>query len=149
MASAEIRRRGRGQRALGVATALMCALAAGAVWCVLALYTGHTLAVLALPCAGIIGWSLRDHGFTRPVAAALAVLCTALATVYAQYLLAAASVAALLGLPMRATLIDMGAGLASDVAWTSLDRIDCAIFVLALVLAAWLAGRQPRSSSSP
>ncbi|MGA8277958.1 MAG: hypothetical protein WB784_07160 [Rhodanobacteraceae bacterium] len=128
---------------LGIVTALMCALAAGALWCVLALYSGRDLAVLALPSAAVIGWSLRSRRRSRALDTMVAAICTAIACAYAQYLLAAAKVAALLGLPMRKTLFDIGAGLAGDVAWASIDAADWLIFALALFLAAWLVWRRP------
>ena len=132
-------------RLLAVLTALMCALAAGAIWCVLALYTGRDLAVLALPSAAVIAWALRSNRQSRFLDAALAAICTAFACAYAQYLLAAASVASVLGLPMRKTLFDMGAGLAGDVAWTRISTADWAFFALALVQAAWMVLRKPPS----
>ncbi|MGA9422769.1 MAG: hypothetical protein WBW61_10440 [Rhodanobacteraceae bacterium] len=131
-------------RLLGMVTGLMCALAAGALWCVLALYSGRDLAVLALPSAVVIGWSLRGPRQSRALDATVAALLTALACAYAQYLLAAAKVAAMLGLPMRRTLFDIGAGMASDVAWANIDAADWLIFALALLLAAWLAWRRPQ-----
>ncbi len=124
----------------------MCALASGAIWCVLALYTGRDLAILALPSAVVIAWALRGNRQSRFLDAALAAICTAFACAYAQYLLAAARIASVLGIPMRKTLFDMGAGLASDVARTGISPSDWAFFALALVLAAWLVLRRPQST---
>ena len=45
--------------ALGIATALMCALAGGAVWCLLSLYSRSDLAAFAFVVALLIAWALQ------------------------------------------------------------------------------------------
>jgi hypothetical protein len=133
---------------IGVATALMCALAGGAVWCVIALYARHDLMALSLPVAAGVAWALRAHGFAgRWSGAAIAVAFVALACAYSLYLQATAQVASLLGLPMRDALLQMAPRMAIDIAWANLDAGGAAIIALALVVAAigtlW-AVRTPR-----
>jgi hypothetical protein len=126
----------RRARWIGVATALMCALAGGAVWCLFALYARRDLIPLALPIAAVIVWALRSHGFAgRWAGAALAVACVALACAYSLYLQAAAQVASLLGLPMRDALVQMDPAMAIDIAWRNLDIAGWAIIAVALVVA--------------
>src|SRR5262249_12712481 len=74
---------------VGFATAMMSALAGGAVWSVLVLRTGRDLTIVAFVVALVIAWILRVNGYagTR-LGAALAALCTAVACAYAQCLLA-------------------------------------------------------------
>ena len=131
-------------RFIGIATALMCALAAGAVWSVLQIYLRLELVVLALPSAALIAWALRNHGFARtPGGALLAALITAIACAYASYLLAAARVASFLGIPMRATLTTIGAEMAAAVAWANMTVFHVGTLMLAVALSAWLVWRKP------
>src|SRR5262249_49428806 len=51
----------RRARWIGVATALMCALAGGAIWCLVALYMRRDLIPLSLPIAAVVVWALRSH----------------------------------------------------------------------------------------
>ena len=133
-------------RLIGVATALMCALASGAVWCVLALQLRADLIVLVIPVAVLIAWVLRTHGFARSgFGAALAAACVVLCFVYSAYLLAAAKVAAYLGLPLRSSLLMIGPEMAAAVAWADLTPWHVATVVVASVLAAWLVVRRGRS----
>ncbi|HEY6986449.1 MAG TPA: hypothetical protein VH375_10225 [Rhodanobacteraceae bacterium] len=127
----------RRARWIGVATALMCALAGGAVWCLIALYARRDLMALSLPIAAAIAWALRAHGFAqRWSAAAIAVACVTLACAYSLYLQATAQVASLLGLPLRSALRQMEPRMAIDIAWANLDPGGIAIFAAACVLAA-------------
>ena len=126
-------------RVIGIATALMCALAAGAVWCVLALFAQADLILLALPIAALLAWVLRTHGFARTVSgAALAVFFTMLAFAYSAYLLAAAKVASMLGLPLQSSVRMIGPEMASAVAWADLTATHGAIVLVAILLGAWL-----------
>ncbi len=130
-------------RLIGVATALMCALAAGAVWCVLALQMRADLIVLVIPLAFLIAWILRTHGFARSRSgAALAAACMLLAFAYSAYLLAAAKVAAYLGLPLRSSLLMIGPEMAAAVAWADLTGWHVAAVAVAIALAAWLVWRR-------
>jgi hypothetical protein len=128
--------RDRHTRRIGVATALMSALAGGAIWCLLALQAGRDLAALSLPIAGVVVWALRANGYAgRWTGAAIAAGCVALASAYSFYLQATAEVASLLGLPMRTALVRMDPRMAIDIAWAGLDRSGLAIVGLAIVVA--------------
>ena len=129
---------------IGVATALMVALAAGAVWCVLQLYLRVDLIGLALLVGAIIAWVLRRQGFAHSVGGAVtAMISTAIACAYASYLLAAAKVASFLGIPMRAALLGIGPDMAGAVAWADLSGFHVVTMILATVLSAWLLWRKP------
>lgn len=131
-------------RAIGIATALMCAFAGGAVWCLLSLYSRHELAAFAFVVALPIAWTLRAHGYAaRPLGGLLAAASMALATLYAFYLQAVAQVAALLGLPMRATLRQMEPAMAIDMAWANLGGWNLAIVACAAAFAVLLVLRAP------
>lgn len=133
-------------RALGVATALMCALAGGAVWCVLALYLRLDSGLFLLMIAALLAWVLRRHGFAHSLAGvAIAVACTLAAFAYTAYLLAAAKVASFLGLPLRSTLLAIGPDMASAVARADFTAWQAANLVLACLLAAWLVWRPARN----
>ncbi|MEZ5460694.1 hypothetical protein [Dokdonella sp.] len=141
--SAELSGKQTLNRIVGIATALMCALAAGAVWCVLQLYSRMDLIGLSLLIGAMIAWILRRQGFGKTLGGALlAAVCTALACVYAGYLLAAAKVASFLGIPMRATLTTIGPDLAGAVAWADLTPIHIGTLILAVVLSAWMVWRK-------
>lgn len=114
----------------------MSALAGGAVWCLLALYARHDLMALSLPIAAFIVWALRANGYAgRWSGAALAVACVVLACVYSLYLQATAQVASLLGLSMRAALLQMGPDMAIDIAWANLDAAGAFIIAIAIAVA--------------
>jgi hypothetical protein len=141
--SAELPRRSTSRWIIGTATALMTALAAGAVWCVLQLYVRFDLIGLSLAVAALIAWVLRGQGFGRSLSGSLiAAICTILACVYAGYLLAAAKVASFLGIPMRATLTTIGPDMAGAVALADLTVYHIGIVLLAVVLSAWLVWRK-------
>ena len=152
MANATAPRDSRGRRAnwIGVATALMSALAGGAIWCLVALYSRHDLIALSLPIAGVIVWALRANGFAgRWSGALLAAFCVALASAYSLYLQATAQVASMLGLPMRAALLQMGPRMAIDIAWANLDMAGAFIIAIALIVAVFgmlrVARAKPRA----
>lgn len=129
-------------RAIGVATAIMCALAGGAVWCVLALYLRLDSGMFLLLIAAVLAWVLRSHGFAHSaVGVAVAVACTLVAFAYSAYLLAAAKVASFLGLPLRSTLIAIGPDMATAVARADFGIWQAATLMLACVLSAWLVWR--------
>ena len=139
MASATPPRDSRSRRAygFGIATALMSALAGGAIWCLVALYARHDLIALSLPIAGVIVWSLRANGFAgRWPGAVLAAAFVALACAYSLYLQATAQVASLLGLPLRAALTQMEPGMAIDIAWASVDTAGLVVIGVAIAVAA-------------
>ena len=129
--------RSRRTRWIGIATALMSALAGGAVWCLIALYARHDLIALSIPIAGIVVWALRTHGFAgRWSGAVIAIACVALSCAYSLYLQATAEVASLLGLPLRAALVQMDPHMAIDIAWAAVDTAGAVVIAVALIVAA-------------
>ncbi len=146
MDSVTARARQRGSRTIGVLTALMCALAAGAVWCVIALQVYLDLMFFGIPLAIMVAWALRSNGFSHSrLGAAIAATFTGLAFVYAGYLLAAAKVAAFLGLPLRSTVMSIGPEMAGAVAWADLTTWRVATVLIAVVLSAWLVWRPSKA----
>src|SRR6478736_10142907 len=120
---------------LGFATAMMSALAGGAVWCVLVLRTGHELTWFALVCALVVAWALRANGFAGSRAGAgLAALCTAFACIYAQCLLAVGDVAQAMGFSLRDTLLRIGADFAIAVVRGRISPWQTASYVLAMAV---------------
>lgn len=114
----------------------MCALAGGALWCLIALYARNDLIVLSLPIAAVVAWALRAHGYAASWPGALiAVACVALASAYSLYLQATAQVAALLGLPLRDALTQIDPAMALDIARTGLDTGGRIILFVALAIA--------------
>jgi hypothetical protein len=132
-------------RLIGIATALMCALASGAVWCLAALYADRTLAWLVIPAAALIVWALRAQGLGGTVSGAVAAAAfTLLACAYALLLLGASRLAAALDLPLAAVVRGMDIGTFGAVAWARLARWEVALCVLTALAAAALAARRRR-----
>ncbi|MEO5624690.1 MAG: hypothetical protein ABIQ70_01620 [Dokdonella sp.] len=135
-------------RAIGIATALMCALAGGAIWCLLSLYSRRDLAAFAFVVALFVVWSLRAHGYAaRSTGTVIAICCVALAALYSFYLQAVAQIASLLGLPMRAVLLQMEPGMAVDIAWTNLRGWNLLIVGIAIAGAGagmWIGNARAR-----
>lgn len=128
---------------IGIATALMVALAAGAVWCVLQLYLRFDLIGIALLVGAVIAWVLRRQGFGRTVSGAvIAAISTTVACAYAGYLLAAASVASFLGESMRSTLLKIGPDMAGAIARAGMTSFHISTLMFAIVLSAWLVWRK-------
>ena len=141
--SADLRSKSFTTYPIGVATALMVGLAAGAVWCVLQLYLRFDLIGIALLVAAIIAWILRRQGFAQTISGAvIAAISTAVACAYASYLLAAASVASFLGESMRSALLKIGPDMANAVAWARMDGFHIGTLLLAIALSAWLVWRK-------
>ncbi|MDR2011855.1 MAG: hypothetical protein LBQ20_02140 [Rhodanobacter sp.] len=121
--------------AIGIATALMCALASGALWCLLSLYSHYDLAGFAFAVAVLEVWVLRAHGYGgRWSGIVLATLCVMLASGSAYYLQAVARVASMLGLPIRTTLLQMGPRMTIDIARARLDGWTIATIACAIAL---------------
>lgn len=136
----------RGLRLVGLATAIMTALAAGALWCA-AVVVGHiNSSILVVPCAIVLAWVLRRHGHAGTASGAvLALLLTLLATAYAYYLLAAVQLALMLGLPPRMTLLRIGPDMAWAVTRANLSLIDYVlVFAAALGAALYVGLLRPR-----
>jgi hypothetical protein len=128
---------------IGFATALMSALAGGAVWSVLVLRTGYELTAFAFVIAATIALVLRVNGFARThLGAFLAALFTAFACIYAQCLLAVGDVAQAMGFSLRDTLLRIGADFALAVVRGRISPWQTASYVLAMALAAWLVWRR-------
>jgi len=122
----------------------MCALAGGALWCLLSLYSRSNLAWLAFIVAAVIAWVLRANGHAGARGAVLAAILVVLASLYAFYLQAIASVASTVGVPMREALLKVDFGMAVDVARRSLDDWSIATVLAAATLAAVLVSRGTR-----
>lgn len=130
-------------RAIGIATAAMCALAGGAIWCLLALYSRGDLAWFAFVVTAVVVWALRAHGYAgRRSGVAIAVICVALACVYSLYLQAVARMASMFGMPMRTVLVRMDPSMALDLARTDLDSSGMIVLAAAIVLAGVLMLRR-------
>ena len=124
-------------RRIGIATAFMCALAGGALWCLVSLRVAGNLAPFAFVVALAVVWTLRAHGYGGTWTGRLtAPLFVAFAAVYAFYLQAVARVAGMLGVSIREAFTKMQGGFALDVARANLDARSLAIVVVALVVAA-------------
>jgi hypothetical protein len=135
----------RRARIAGIATALMCALAGGAVWCLLSLYSRSDLTTFAFVIAAAVAWTLRSHGYAGHWSGALIAACSVLlASVYAFFLQAVAGIASMLGLPMRAALRQMGPAMGLDVARANLDGWNITIVAAATIMAIWLVLRAGR-----
>lgn len=136
-------------RIIGIATAAMCALAGGAVWCLLSLYLRDPLPLFAFAVAAPVAWALRSHGHAGRISgAAIAVACVLLASGYAWCLQAVARIASMLGVPMRAALRQMGPDMMLDVARAGLDGWSIATSLAAAVAAAAWVSRPNRATAS-
>lgn len=130
---------------IGLATVCMSALAAGAVWSLIALWSGRSLAMLALVVGLLIGFLLRMQNLGgRWWSAAVGVVSTLLAGAYAGYLIASGDVAVLLGLPMRTTLPRIGLEMALALAWTRASPGDLGLLAAGAAIAALVASLHPR-----
>ena len=130
-------------KCIGFATALMSALAGGAVWSVLVLRTGYELTALAFVIAATIALVLRSNGYAGSrFGAFLAALFTAFACIYAQCLLAVGDVAQALGFSLRDTLLRIGADFALAVVRGRIGYWQTASYVIAMAFAAWLVWRR-------
>ena len=130
-------------RRIGIATAAMCALAGGAIWCLLAIYSRGDLAWFAFVVAAFVVWTLRAHGYAgRWSGAAIAVTCVALASAYSLYLQAAARMASMFGMPMRSAFTRMDPAMALDLARADLDIFGMIVLAAAIILAGALMLRR-------
>jgi hypothetical protein len=130
-------------RRIGLATALMSALAGGAIWCLLALCSRGDLAWFAFVVTAFVVWTLRAHGYAgRWSGAAVAMTCVALACVYSLYLQAVARMASMFGMPMRSAFMRMNPAMTLDIARADLDVIGVVLLAAAIVLAGVLMLRR-------
>ena len=135
--------------ALGIATAVMCALAGGAVWCLLSLYMRSDLAVFAFVVTLLVTWALRAHGYGGAWGGALlAAACVVFGAVYAFYLQAVAQVASLLGLSMRSTFLQIDPAMALAIARANLTGMNGVTVAAAALLSVALMLRRYRATSA-
>lgn len=133
--------------ALALVTALMVALASGAVWALIALWHDSELCFLALPLALFIGRLLRQRGTGLGWGRGLmAAAFTTLACTYALGLIATAQVSMLLGQRLTDTLPRIGVEMALAVAWARLSAADMAVLAAAVVLGFLCAALPPRAA---
>lgn len=132
----------RGIRLVGLATAAMTALAGGALWCAIVVFSRVDAALLVVPCAVALVWVLRRHAHGGTVGGAIcALLLTLLASAYAYYLLAAVQLAMMLGLPPHTILTRIGPDMAWAVTRANLSWTDYALVTITAIGAAlhvWL-----------
>lgn len=122
---------------LGFITAALSALALGALWCLLALRSGHELSWFALICALVVALVLRSYGHAGTwKGALLAALCTTLACFYSQCLLAISDIADSLGMPLRSVLPKVGVDFTLATAAARTGILDIAVFSIAIVASA-------------
>lgn len=128
-----------------IVCAAMLGLAAGALWMVAALYTGHSRPWLALPFAVVLAWTIR-HWVQSPgrYAATLSAMATLLAALYVNLLIAGAMIAGNMGMGIVETLRTAGAGMLLQLARLGFSVTDAGWYLTAAVLAAMLAGRHAR-----
>lgn len=128
-----------------IVCAAMLGLAAGALWMVAALYTGHSRPWLALPFAVVLAWTIR-HWVQSPgrYAATLSAMATLLAALYVNLLIAGAMIAGNMGMGIVETLRTAGAGMLLQLARLGFSVTDAGWYLTAAVLAAMLAGRPTR-----
>ncbi|HSX58772.1 MAG TPA: hypothetical protein VLF18_01100 [Tahibacter sp.] len=135
---------------LGLATALMVALAGGAVWALAALWRQDVLAYLAMPLGFVIGRILATNG---PRNAAFAAVCaaafSAAASAYALWMIASGRVAMLLGMRLTDIFGAIGIDLAYAVAWARLSGLDLVFLGAAAIIAAVAALWQRHGATAP
>jgi hypothetical protein len=119
-------------------------LAAGALWCLLALGIAHGANALILALGFALALYFRWLGFVGRRGAICAIAATLLAFVYAQYLIAAARIADMLGFALRRVLFKMDFALGWQVLRANLSARDFIWLALACAIAAWVAGRRMR-----
>ncbi len=121
----------------------MCALAAGPVWGLLAIWAQRSLGAFAFAVALAVAWALRANGWAgRWSSALLAALCVIFAALYSQALQAITEVAAMFGLPPRVAAREMGWIMSLDLARLRLRGRNLAFTLLAAFVAAWWTRRR-------
>jgi hypothetical protein len=124
------------------ATSAIAGLAAGALWCLLALGLTRGAEFLIVPLGGAIGLYFRWLGFRGTSGAICAASAVLIAFVYAQYLFAAVRVAQILGFALRNTLFKMDWGLAWQGASANIGTWDLVALAIAIIAAVWFASRK-------
>ena len=118
-----------------LATTAIAGLAAGALWCLLALGLSRGGEFLIVPLGAAIGWYFRWLGFRGARGAVCATSAVLIAFAYAQYLVAAVRVAQMLGLSLRGTLFKMDWGLAWQAASANVGTWDFVALATAFIVA--------------
>jgi hypothetical protein len=132
-----------------IAAVLLGGLAAGALWCLLALGLSRGGEFLIVPLGGAIGLYFRWLGFRGARGAICATSAVLIAFAYAQYLFAAVRVAQILGFSLRSTLFKMDWGLAWQAAGANLSIWDCVALAAAIVTScSFIARKQLRQAST-
>lgn len=121
---------------------VLAGLAAGALWCLLALVFERAAGWLIVPLGAAIGVYFRWLGIAGRRGVVCACIAVLLAFVYAQYLFAAIRVADMLGFSLRSTLFKMDWGLAWQATRANLGAMDFVALLAALLIACWIAARR-------
>ena len=121
----------------------MSALAAGALWAVLAITSGHTFSALAPISALLLAQILRMNGCAGQWwSVLLAIILTLITWLYAMYLIAAAEMANFLSIPFQEAFLALGPEMASALIRVKLQRLDWTLIFVAMVIAAVYAAQR-------
>jgi hypothetical protein len=121
----------------GFVTAILLALCVGAVWPVVAVLSRSDAPWMALVAAVVAVFSVGMFALQAAwLRVALALALTAISVVYAQYLLAAAVVTGIMGLPFRDVVASIGPEMACALACTRATPTAAALILGALIAAA-------------
>ena len=138
-------------RLLNALTALLgtavIAMAAGALWMLIALYSGAELRWLAPAIGLVLGWAVRAGiSRSRPAAALLAVLAMVLASFYMLSLNGAMQISGMMRISLSQALRQSGAPMLLEIACMNLPSMVVPILLGAV---AALLGARPLSVSHP
>ena len=127
-------------------SALMLGLAAGAVWMLPTFFLGMRIPWLALPAGWLLASAITRWVYPRgKLAAALAALATLLAAGYVGVLIQAAMLAGMLGIGLLDALRQAGLGMLLALARINTGLVASGWALAGAALAAWCAGRPPRT----
>lgn len=130
----------------GLLGAVMFGFAAGAVWMVPSMMFGRALPALALPVGWGLGFVIRRWlRFDGVPGALLAVAATLLAAVYVSCLVAAATIAGMMGVGFAQAIGDAGPAMLLALARMAQGPADIGLYVAGALLAAlvaWPLGRR-------
>lgn len=127
---------------IGAATAIMSALAGGAIWCLVTLLLNHESSWLALPIGCALAQVMRRQPLLGRVWNALiAIILTGSAALYSYYLLAAIRIADLLGISLQNALLQMDPALGFSLIQTMLGTTQWIWLISGTVLSAGWALR--------
>lgn len=134
---------------LGALALLLTATACGALWALTGLMGSGRAPWMALAVALLLALGLRYNGHPAgPTRAALAAVGLLLAIAHANYLMAAAFVAAQMGLELGPAIFNVGLDMAYGVTRAHGHAYELLVYGLALVLAVALGWRQPGDAGS-